>query len=89
MNGQHIQIKELQDIASKTAISFFKLSMEMPKVVIIAEIEKILNEAQEMAAKDNNNLRYKFDWSMEPDVQSPWMLIQLRSLPVPLTSEPA
>jgi hypothetical protein len=57
MNGQHIQIKELQDVVSKTVISFFKLSMEMPKAVIIAKMKKILNEAREMASKDNNYLR--------------------------------
>jgi hypothetical protein len=32
-------------VASKTVVSFFNLSTEMPKVVIIAKIEKILNEA--------------------------------------------
>ncbi len=56
MNGQH-QIKDLQDVASKTVVSFFKLSMETPKAVIIAEIEMILNEAQEMAAEDEDDLK--------------------------------
>jgi hypothetical protein len=67
INGQHLQIKELQDMASKTVVSFFKLSTEMAKGVIIAEFEKILNEAREMAAKDDDDLRYKFDWSMDLD----------------------
>ena len=48
INGQRLQIKELQDVVSKTVVSFFKLSMEMTKGVIIAEFEKISNEAREM-----------------------------------------
>jgi hypothetical protein len=67
INGQRLQIKELQDVVSKTVVSFFKLSMEMTKGVIIAEFEKISNEAREMAAKDDDDLRYKFDWSMDLD----------------------
>jgi hypothetical protein len=65
INGQRLQIKELQDVASKTVVSFFKLSMETAKGVIITESKKILNEAREMAAKDDDDLRYKFDWSMD------------------------
>jgi hypothetical protein len=42
MNGQGIQIKDLQDVASKTVVSFFKLLTETPKAMIIAKIEKIL-----------------------------------------------
>jgi hypothetical protein len=45
MNGQRIQIKELQDVASKTVVSIFKLSTQTSKAVIIATIKKILNEA--------------------------------------------
>jgi hypothetical protein len=67
INGQRLQIKELQDVASKTVVSFFKLSMETAKGVIIAELEKILNEARETAAKDDDDLRYKFNWSMDLD----------------------
>ncbi len=67
INGQHLQIKELQDVASKMLVSFFKLSMETAKGVIIAESEKILNEAREMAAKDDDDLQYKFNWSMDLD----------------------
>jgi hypothetical protein len=68
MNGQRIQIKELQDVASKTVVSFFKLSTETAKSVIIAEFKKILNKTRAIAAENEDNLRYRFDWSMEPDV---------------------
>jgi hypothetical protein len=68
MNGQCIQIKELQDVASKTVVSFFKLSTETAKSVIIAEFKKILNKTHAIAAENDDNLRYRFDWSMEPNV---------------------
>ncbi len=67
INGQRLQIKELQDVASETLVSFFKLSTETAKGVIIAEFKKILNEARDMAAKEDDDLRYKFDWSMDLD----------------------
>jgi hypothetical protein len=68
MNGQCIKIKELQDLASKTVVSFFKLSTETAKSVIIAKFKKIQNKTRTVAAENYNNLRYKFNWSMEPVV---------------------
>ncbi len=55
-------------MASKTVVSFFKLSTETAKSMIIAKFKKILNNTHAIAAENDNDLRYRFDWSMEPDV---------------------
>jgi hypothetical protein len=67
-NGQHIQVKEFQGMTSKTVVSFFKLSTETHKAVIIAKFMKILIQAQKMVVEEDNEYRFKFDWSMNLNV---------------------
>jgi hypothetical protein len=51
-NGTHLHIKDLQSIDSETVVTFFKVSMLTPKEVLLAELTKILHEAQKRAHDD-------------------------------------
>jgi hypothetical protein len=50
LNGTHLQIKELQSIKSETVVTFFKVSTLTPKGTLLAELKKILLEAQQKAS---------------------------------------
>ncbi len=74
---------------SKTVVSFFKLSTETPEAVIIAEFKKILIQAQEIAAEEDDEYRFEFDWSMDLDVplNRPIPIITLRNQVTKLQGE--
>jgi hypothetical protein len=52
LNGTQLQIKDLQSIESEMVVTFFKVSMMTPKEVTLAELTKILLEAQKRASDD-------------------------------------
>jgi hypothetical protein len=49
INRQHMQIKDLQDVASEMVVTFFKLSTETSKAVILAKLSKMMATTQTMA----------------------------------------
>ena len=52
LNGTRLQVKDLQSISSETVVTFFKMSTATPKKVILAELTKILLEAQSRSSND-------------------------------------
>jgi hypothetical protein len=53
LNGTRLQIKDLQSIDSKTVVTFFKVSTMTPNEVLLAELTKILHEAQKRVQQDS------------------------------------
>jgi hypothetical protein len=52
LNGTRLQVKDLQSIESKTVVTFFRVSTMTPKEVLLAELRRILIEAQKQASED-------------------------------------
>ncbi len=52
LNGSHLKVKDLQSISSGMVVSFFKVSTATPKRVILAELKRILLEAQKRVQDD-------------------------------------
>jgi hypothetical protein len=66
--GTRIMIKELQDLDSKTVVSIFKISTATRKDIILAELKRILNNAQAIADLQGLEVHEQYDFSMELDV---------------------
>lgn len=69
MNRARLQIKELQFVDSKTIVSIYKVSKLTPKEVLLAELKKILLNAQERARNDDLDFN-AYDFSLDLDVES-------------------
>jgi hypothetical protein len=63
-NGTRLQIKDLQYVDSETVVTIFKVSTQIPKPVILAELKKILTSAQQMARDDYMD-EENYDFTME------------------------
>jgi hypothetical protein len=61
LNGTRLQVKDLQSISSETVVTFFKVSTATPKNVILAELTKILLEAQNRSRNDYSRKDEVFD----------------------------
>ena len=61
LNGTRLQVKDLQSISSETVVTFFKVSTATPKNVILAELTKILLEAQNRSRNDYSKRDELFD----------------------------
>jgi hypothetical protein len=73
LNGTRLQVKDLQSISSETVVTFFKISTSTPKNVILAELTKILLEAQARSRNDINNSedyfhQSKYDFSLDDGI---------------------
>jgi hypothetical protein len=66
-NGTRLQIKDLQYVDSKTVVTVFKVSTQIPKPMVLAEFRKILARAQQMA-RDDSMEEEDYDFTMELDV---------------------
>ena len=66
-NGTRLQIKDLQYLDSKTVVTNFKVSTQIPKPMVLAEFRKILAGAQQMA-RDDSMEEEDYDFTMELDV---------------------
>ncbi len=66
--GTWIMIKELQDLDSETVVSIFKISTATRKDIILAELKRILNNAQAIADSQGLEVHEQYDFSMELDV---------------------
>ncbi len=67
IGGTRMNIKDLQDINSKTVVTLFKVSMSTRKGVILAELKKILTKVQ-MLVQDKSGDITKYYFSMEMDM---------------------
>ena len=63
LNGTRLQVKDLQSISSETVVTFFKMSTATPKNVILAELIKILLEAQSRSRNDYTKSDEIFDYT--------------------------
>jgi hypothetical protein len=64
LNGTRLQIKDLQSIDSEMVVTFFKVSTMTPKEVLLAELTKILHEAQkctQQVSLDTNTFDFTLD----------------------------
>jgi hypothetical protein len=52
LHGSRLQVKDLQSVSSEMVVSFFKVSTVTPKHVILAELKRILLEAQRRVQDD-------------------------------------
>ncbi len=68
LNRIRLHIKDLQSIESKTVVTFFKVSTMTPKEVIMAELWKILLEAQRRAS-DNLLDTTIYDFTLGDGIQ--------------------
>ena len=67
IGGVRIAIKDLQNLDSETVVSIFKVSMATDKRVILAELKRIISNAQAKAEAKGIGFD-KYDFSMEMDV---------------------
>jgi hypothetical protein len=67
IGGTRIAIKDLQNLDSKTVVSIFKVSTATDKHVILAELKRILSNAQAKAETKGIKFCNKYDFSMEMD----------------------
>jgi hypothetical protein len=67
LNGVQLQVNELQFVDSETVVTFYKVSKLTPKVVLLAELRKILTMAQERAREDALEEEL-YDFAMDIDV---------------------
>ncbi len=66
--GDEDRGKDLKNLDSKTVVSIFKVSTAMDKSVILAELKRILSNAQAKAETKGIEFYDKYDFSMEVDV---------------------
>ena len=73
LNGTRLQVKDLQSISSETVVTFFKISTSTPKNVILAELTKILLEAQTRSRNDVSSDDYfdlaKYDFALDEGIE--------------------
>jgi hypothetical protein len=68
IGGTRIAVKDLQNLDSKTVVSIFKVSTATDKSIILAELKRILSNAQAKAETKGIEFYDKYDFSMEVDV---------------------
>ena len=68
IGGMRIAVKDLQNLDSETVVSIFKVSTATDKKVILAELKRILSNAQAIAEIKGMDHLDKYDFSMEMDV---------------------
>jgi hypothetical protein len=90
LNGTRLQIKDLQSIDSTTVVTFFKVSTMTPKEFLLAELTKILHDAQKRAQQDSLDTT-TFDFTLDdgikigeslPPMNLPIQVAMLKGLPV-------
>jgi hypothetical protein len=90
LNGTRLQIKDLQSIDSKMAVTFFKASTIIPKEVLLAELTQILHEAQKCTQQDSLDTT-TFDFTLDdgikigeslPPMNLHIQVVMLKGLPV-------
>jgi hypothetical protein len=67
-SGTRLQIKDLQHVDSEMVVSLVKVSTTTSKDVILEELKRILKVVQARAEVYENIDPYKYDFSMESDV---------------------
>ena len=66
--GSRLQIKDLQTIESETVVTFFRVSTLTPKSVILAELKKILLQAQQKASAESLDFS-TYDFSIDDGIE--------------------
>jgi hypothetical protein len=75
LNGSGLQVKDLQSISSEMVVTFFKMSTAIPKQVLLAELTRVLVEAQKRC-RDNLLTKDEFfdistyDFTLDKGVES-------------------